>query len=192
MKTSAAAAGALLLLWCLAGCQQLGDWGAAARIASSGEAARVGRVLSGQTVEIVRQADRRALTLRLLGVDAPDRRQEPWGDRARQYLETLTGQRAAIVELRDRDRYGRDLGYLWVDGKLVNARLVAAGHALAGDIPSEPERAQRLQRAQERARLLGLGIWDPQEPLREHPRTFRSRWRDSRDNSDNGGSPPAP
>lgn len=171
----------MALLLGLAGCRQGGSLGP-----HDGESVRVGRVLSGQTLEIVRQDDRAVSQLRLLGIDAPDSRQAPWGARARQYLEALALDRPAVVELRDPDRYGRHRGYLWIDGILVNGQIVAAGHALADSNLAEPDYARHLQRAQERARLLGLGIWDPHEPLREHPKAFRAQRRNV---PDNGGNP---
>ena len=186
MRISAAraAVSSVLVLSCLTGCQHL----ASPEPGSHGEPAIVRQALSGQTVEILRRDNRATLKLRLIGIDAPDRRQAPWGERARQYLEALTLNREATIELLERDRYGRERGYLWIEGTLVNEQLVAAGHALTDDNLAEPDYARRLQRAQERARLLGLGIWDPHQPLREHPQTFRTQRRNF---PDNDGNPPS-
>lgn len=146
---------------------------------------QVQRVLSGQTLDAVDTNDRTSHKLRLLGLDAPDSRQAPWGDRARQALESLTLDRAVRVDRRQRDRFGREWSYVWLNGKLANEQLIAAGWALAADDLADPDYARRLQRAQERARLLELGIWDPVEPLRQSPQNFRAQPRNFPDNKGN-------
>lgn len=146
---------------------------------------QVRRILSGQTLEVIDPRDRTPRELRLLGLDAPDLRQAPWGDRARQALESLTLDQAVRVDMRRSDRFGRDWSYVWLDGQLVNEQLIAAGWALTAADLADPDYARRLQRAQERARLLERGIWDPVAPLRQSPQNFRAQRRNFPDNGGN-------
>ena len=62
--------------------------------------------------------------------------------------------------------FGRRLAYVWKDGAFLNELLIAEGYVLS--VPRSPNHKydQRLSRAQELARLMGQGIWDPEKPIR--------------------------
>ncbi len=135
---------------------------------------KVERVISGQTLEIAGQP---LVKVRLIGIEAPDLRQQPWGQAAKQYLTEILKEQPVLLEL-DRepeDNYGRKMAYVWCDRDLVNEKLVAQGYALA--VPRSPNNKynERLARAQEQARLLGLGIWDSKNPMRLTPSEFRAQ-----------------
>ncbi|MDJ0557442.1 MAG: thermonuclease family protein [Microcoleaceae cyanobacterium MO_207.B10] len=145
----------------------------------SGKTIKVERVVSGQTIEI---ADRSAAVpilepIRLLGISAPDIRQQPWGQQAKTELERLTLGQEVLLEsdFQDKDKFGRQLGYVWLRGILVNEYMVAQGWALAEADFSNTKYIERLANAQEKARLLGLGIWNPEQPMRQAPAQFRSQ-----------------
>lgn len=55
--------------------------------------------------------------VRLLGIDAPEKKQMPWGPRAARFLAKLVLGKTVRVEtdVQARDRYGRLLGYVFVD-----------------------------------------------------------------------------
>ncbi|MBP0004094.1 MAG: thermonuclease family protein [Cyanobacteria bacterium SBC] len=138
-----------------------------------GERGRVVRVASGQTVEV--ELDGRLETIRLIGLDAPDLQQSPWGVEAKQMLEDAIEGKVVGVEF-DRetvDRFDRKLAYLWFDGTLVNAQIVERGYGLAISRPPNVKYETQLQHASARARLLGLGIWNPETPMRQTPGEFR-------------------
>ncbi|MEC4984129.1 MAG: thermonuclease family protein [Oscillatoria sp. PMC 1068.18] len=145
----------------------------------TGLTAQVQRVVSGQTLEVVVTSQQPALIerVRLIGIKAPDLEQEPWGNEAKQQLESLVSEgrdtanpsfKAVTVEsdLQEKDRFERRLGYVWQEGKLLNEELVKQGYAIA--IPSSPniKYSDRLRHAQEYARIMGLGLWNPEQPLR--------------------------
>jgi micrococcal nuclease len=63
------------------------------------------------------------------------------------------------MDARARDRYGRLLAYVWVDGVMVNAELVRRGYAQVMTVPPNV-RYQRLFLALQReARQSGRGLW---------------------------------
>lgn len=140
---------------------------------------KVQRTVSGQTIEIVRTADKIALLeqVRLIGIEAPDLKQQPWGEAAKNQLEKLIGGKQVLLELdvEEKDRFDRFLAYLWEDGVLVNERLVKEGYALATVRSPNKKYQQRLVNAQEWARLMGKGIWNPKQPLRQTPGEFRQQ-----------------
>lgn len=149
----------------------------------TGTTIRVERVVSGQTLEIVDQTANIPVLqqVRLLGITAPDLKQQPWGEEAKRYLQELCQGKEVLLEgnLEEKDPYGRILAYVWLDGVLLNEQLVQEGYVLPEptgvyEQPAlNPQYSQRFQYAQERARILGLGIWNPQNPMRQTPNEFR-------------------
>lgn len=154
-----------------------------------GQRVNVERVVSGQTINIIGMADQTPILepVRLIGIEAPDLKQEPWGTEAKQKLEELVKGHEVLLEfdVEQKDNYGRRLAYLWRDGVLLNERLVKEGYVLATTPQSRRNPSlianvkyiRRLANAQEWARLMGRGIWNPEKPMRETPREFRKRQR---------------
>lgn len=142
--------------------------------------------------------------IRLVGIDAPDLGQRPWGEEARQFLGDQVGlgsnrsdqsrksrnatnatdttnepanDRLVLIsfDTQIEDAYDRVLGYVWTEEGLVNQAIVAEGHALARSYFPNVKYESVLANAQAEARLLGRGIWNPEQPLRETPAAFRQR-----------------
>ena len=144
---------------------------------------KVARVVSGQSLEVLGMAEQPNLIsqVRLIGIDAPDIRHRPWGDNAKQALEKLIGGAEQIVtlefDIEPKDKIGRTLAYVWKDKELLNEKLVKQGYVLF--VPRSPNHKydQRLERAQQWARIMGLGIWQPEKPMRLTPAEFRRQYR---------------
>jgi micrococcal nuclease len=132
---------------------------------------KVVEVWDGRDIEVTDVDSASAITerVRLEGIAVPDLGQEPWGNAAKAELVSLIGNQPVIVEsaAESRDRTGRRLAYLWHNHTLINEKLVAHGVALFTTHLPNTKYDQRLARAQDRARALGLGIWNTQRPLRE-------------------------
>lgn len=167
--------GALLMFlgWGLVACQQPD--------LPQGRVAVVQYIASGQTIEVLDPNRRPALIerVRLIGLDAPDLEQVPWGSDAKQYLEERLLRQSVLLEtdVESQDRFERRLAYVWLGQELINESLIAQGYALAVARSPNLKHDQRLTRAQEKARLLGLGIWNPDAPLRTTPEEFRAEGR---------------
>jgi micrococcal nuclease len=108
--------------------RSLGLWLALALLSARTVAAQVvERVIDGDTL-IVQTVG----TVRLIGVDTPEtvhprRAVEPFGPEATRFTRTLAEGRAVRLEYegKRRDRYGRTLGYVYLDdGTFVNAEIV--------------------------------------------------------------------
>jgi micrococcal nuclease len=142
---------------------------------------KVAQVISGQGLEVLGMAEQPNLIslVRLIGVSAPDLRQAPWGDDARQLLETLIGDTDKLepvvleFDLETKDTIGRTLAYVWKDQVLLNEEIVKQGYALFTPRSPNHKYDQRLERAQQWARIVGKGIWDPKKPMRVTPDEFR-------------------
>jgi micrococcal nuclease len=137
-------------------------------------------VSDGDTVSVI--LDNRKEKIRLIGIDAPELGQKPWGAESKRYLETLlssSGWKVALeFDVEKRDKYGRVLAYLkTTDGKLINLLMVRDGYAMLFTVPPNVRYAGELRAAQREAREKQLGIWSgkglnerPGDYRREHPR----------------------
>ena len=135
---------------------------------------KVTRVLSGQTVEVRLTGASETVKLRIEGIDAPDWRQDPWATAAREKLEDLVLNKSIAIEAENTegDRYNRLRGHLWLGQILIAQELVEAGCVLAND--KYPHAHSKLLRSsQEYARLMGYGIWNPEQAMRYTPSQFR-------------------
>lgn len=145
----------------------------------AGVRVRVAQVISGQVIEVERPGNTTGQNerVRLIGIDAPDLAQQPWGPEAKRRVTQLLTNKNVSLELGQeaKDRFDRTLAYVWLNnGNLLNEQLVKQGYALA--VPRSPniKYDQRLSRAQEHARLMGVGIWNPDQPMRQTPAEFRA------------------
>ena len=155
-----------LIAFCLltVGCQSVAT--------PKGSKVNVTRVVSGQSLMVSGAAG--ASSVRLLGIDAPDLQQQPWGQAAKNRLKEIIKSQPVLLEFdREAERDGHRLAYAWTGGVLLNEQLVKEGYVLA--VPRSPNHKydQRLERAQEWARLMGQGIWNPKNPMRLTPSEFR-------------------
>ena len=169
-----------LVLCCillLAGCQSTPG--------SNGLTVQVQRVISGQTIDVLNSAQQPASLerVRLIGIEAPDLKQQPWGETAKNYLEQILsksmGQQVVLQpvflepDVQEKDTSGRWLAYVWYEGVLLNEKLVKQGYVLAAPRSPNHKYDDRLARAQEYARIMGYGIWNPDQPMRLTPAEFR-------------------
>lgn len=140
---------------------------------------KIARVVSGQSLEVLGMAEQPNLIsqVRLIGIDAPDLRQRPWGDGAKQALEKLIGNTEKPVmlefDIEAKDKIGRTLAYVWKDRKLLNEEVVKQGYALFVGRSPNHKYDRRLERAQQLARIMGQGIWNSENPMRTTPAEFR-------------------
>ncbi|MBS9386721.1 MAG: thermonuclease family protein [Dolichospermum sp. BR01] len=140
---------------------------------------KIARVVSGQSLEVLGMEAQPNLIsqVRLIGLDAPDIRQFPWGEDAKQLVEGLIGGANQAVnlefDLEAKDKFNRTLAYVWKDKLLLNEEVVKQGYALFVARSPNHKYDQRLERAQQWARIMGKGIWNPDKPMRITPGEFR-------------------
>jgi micrococcal nuclease len=137
-------------------------------------------VADGDTVTVMLSSKKEKV--RLIGIDAPELGQKPWGYDAKKYLESLISSSGSRVRLEydvdRRDKYGRILAYLWTnDGTLVNLSMVKNGQAVLYTFPPNVKYVNDLKAAQAEARNKRLGIWSgkgieerPGDYRKQHPR----------------------
>jgi micrococcal nuclease len=140
--------------------------------------AKIKRVVSGQTIEVL--VENRPYKLRLTGVNVPSVAQKPWGSNAKKFLiDTLMNQPTSSslfleTDVTVTDKFGRLQGYVWLQDQLINEKLVEQGHAIVNLTYTDGRYDQKLLNAQNYARLMGKGIWNPQQPLKEFNSTSQT------------------
>ncbi|RLJ06571.1 MAG: hypothetical protein DRP12_03830 [Candidatus Aenigmatarchaeota archaeon] len=104
---------------------------------------RITEVIDGDTV-LAETGER----IRLLGINAPEKGQKFW-NLCRKMLKGLLLNRTVRLEAdeEDRDRWGRLLRWVWLEGKLVNEELVRQGCAFPYIIPPNQKYAERIEKA---------------------------------------------
>jgi micrococcal nuclease len=149
--------------------------GPPARAGSALPEARIVKVNDGDTV-VLRMEGKNYHT-RLIGIDAPEMGQEPWGEKAKKHLRELIKGSSGMVrvetDITKYDKYDRLLAYLWVDEKtMLNELMLRDGYAVLFTIQPNSKQVDRLKKAQHAAREKRLGIWGP-DGLAERPIAYK-------------------
>ncbi|HEY9900669.1 MAG TPA: thermonuclease family protein [Pantanalinema sp.] len=136
---------------------------------------KVIKVADGDTVTIMTDAGKERI--RLLGIDTPEKKQLPWGPRAKAFTEQQVMGKEVRVEtdVEPRDRYGRVLGYVYVGRTFLNLELVRQGYAMLYTSPPNVAHTDELVAAQREARQAGRNIWSPRDGLTETPYEYRHK-----------------
>ena len=143
----------------------LGGWRlGTARSSTAGATVSVVAVIDGDTIDVV-WAGRRE-RVRLLGVDTPEtvdprRPVGCYGPEAAAFTNRrLLGRTARLrFDRQRRDRFGRLLAYVEVDGRRVNDELLAGGYARLLVIPPNGRHGRVMLDQELAARSSGRGLW---------------------------------
>lgn len=127
---------------------------------------RVVSVADGDTITVL-DAGRMEHRIRLNGIDAPESRQ-PFSQVSRRQLSELVAGRDVLVVWDKRDRYGRLIGTVLVDGTNANLAQLTAGLAwyyryYAADVPADLR--PRYEAAEADARAARRGLWADPQPV---------------------------
>ncbi len=122
----------------------------------------VGTVVQGRCVAAVDgdslavEADGDRLSVHLAGIDAPEMGEEPWGPRARRYLQAMAAGESVTVRVvavgdggvvATVERRGTDLALAMVDAGLARA------------LPDGPGASEQYRQAEAAMREIGWGLW---------------------------------
>jgi endonuclease YncB( thermonuclease family) len=120
--------------------------------------------VTGRLIESLQQGvySSRGDSIRLSGIDAPEKAQ-PFGQRSKESLSSLVFDKAVTVEWSKRDKYGRIVGKVLIDGTDANLEQIKAGMAwfyrrYAKELPSggcRDLRARRICRTQPKEGPMG-------------------------------------
>jgi len=126
---------------------------------------RVVAVADGDTVTVL-DASNAQWKIRLMGIDAPEKKMA-FGQKSKEHLSDLVFNKQVKVEYNKKDKYGRTVGKILVDGVDANLEQVKAGLAWHY---KQYQREQSLEDratyvlAEELARNQHLGLWVDTNP----------------------------
>jgi micrococcal nuclease len=119
--------------------------------------AKVTRVIDGDTVELANGEH-----VRYIGMDTPEMRPvEDFAKAATEANRKLVERETVrlVLDVEERDRYGRLLAYVYVDDTFVNAELVRRGLAQVATYPPNVKHQEEFLKLQREAREEGRGLW---------------------------------
>jgi len=116
---------------------------------SDGDTLNVQKVENGKFVGEV-------MKIRMFGIDAPEKTQD-YGIESKQALEKLINGKTLEIEEKNRDRYGRTVAVVYVNGKNVNEEMVKNGNAWW--YQEYDKKDTKMQAYQENAKKNKLGLF---------------------------------
>lgn len=142
---------------------------------------QIDKVLDGDSI-VLRDRNGQRLSVRLAGIDAPERGQA-YADRSRQNLRNLTTNCTPEWIFQKIDRYGRSIGLIFCDGRDLGQAQLETGLAWHFSRYAKEQRFEQRTaylNAQLRAQRAGIGLWRDAEPM--PPWSFREQRRGIRAN----------
>lgn len=127
---------------------------------------RVVGVADGDTVTVL-DATNTQFKIRLMGIDAPEKKQA-FGQKSKEHLSELVFNKQVSVEYTKKDKYGRTVGKVIMDGVDVNLEQVKAGLAWHYKQYQREQSTQDIAAyilAEELARNETRGLWVDVEPM---------------------------
>jgi len=125
-------------------------------------------ISDGDTITVL-QPDKTQMKVRLAEIDCPEKKQ-PFGNKAKEALSEKIFGKYVKVEWTKKDRYGRVIGKVYLNGRYINKEMIEEGWAWHyTDYSHSPEMAE----AQECAKNHKLGLWADKHPV--PPWDFRKK-----------------
>jgi endonuclease YncB( thermonuclease family) len=127
---------------------------------------RVVGVSDGDTVTVL-VSERDQYKVRISGIDAPEKKQA-FGQKAKAMMSDLVYGKDVVVEWSKRDRYGRTIGVVMVDGQDAGLTLLRAGlawHYKQYQREQTPAQREQYGTAEETARAERVGLWADDDPM---------------------------
>lgn len=126
--------------------------------------ATVTNVVDGDTIDV--QFEGSEERIRLILVDTPETKHpqkgvQPFGPEASEFTTSRLSGKDVTLELgiEERDRYGRLLAYVFLNGENFNERLLSEGLGRVAVYPPNTEYLDEFRSAEAEAKAAGKGIW---------------------------------
>ena len=116
----------------------------------------VSRVIDGDTIKLENGA-----AVRYIGINAAEMPNQCYAQEATKFNRQLVEGKSVTLEkdISETDKYGRLLRYVYLDGVMINAKLVADGYAQVATYPPDVKYVDNFLRAQQQAKTVKLGLW---------------------------------
>ncbi len=124
------------------------------------------RVVDGDTF-VINYNDKEE-KVRLIGVDTPEsvhpdkEKNTKFGEEVSKFSKkTLLGKKVELeFDVSQRDKYGRLLAYVYLDGQMYNKMLLKKGYAKTATYPPNVKYVEAFTKLQEQARENKVGLWE--------------------------------
>lgn len=118
-------------------------------------------VKDGDTIVVLH--DGKGETIRLYGVDAPEKKQD-FGTKAKQFVSDLIFNHDVLVKTHGKDRYGRTIGEVFFnEGQNLNHEIVKYGMGWWYEQYSPHD--EDLKKLQNEAQVNKVGLWSMNNPV---------------------------
>jgi endonuclease YncB( thermonuclease family) len=117
-------------------------------------------ITDGDTFTVLDSANQQ-YKIRLEGIDAPESHQA-YGTQSRKALSEKVFEKHVTVEWREKDKYGRTLGNIFLDDRWINKDMVQEGWAWHY---REYSKSEVLADAESEARTSHSGLWQDDKPI---------------------------
>ena len=138
---------------------------------------KVIHVADGDTITILDSSNQH-LKIRLSGIDAPEKA-KAYGQRSKEHLSGLVQGQQVIVETAKKDKYGRHVGHVLINGQDVNLEQLRAGLAWyyrEYERELTPDLQKNYALAEAEAKDARMGLWSDAQPVPpwqwRHPARF--------------------
>lgn len=121
---------------------------------------KVVRVADGDTFTIL-DPDKKQIRIRFYGIDCPEKGQDFYR-KAKDFTSERSFGKNVKIEVKDKDRYGRIVGMVWIKGENLNLSLLQEG--LAWHYTSF-DKSKAFAQAEQNARKRNKNIWSHKEPI---------------------------
>ena len=127
------------------------------------------RVVDGDTLVI--NYNGKNEKVRLIGVDTPEsvhpneEKNTEFGDSVSKFSkEILSGKQVGLeFDVQERDKYGRLLAYVYLEGQMYNKLLLEKGYAKIATYPPNVKYVEEFTTIQKQARKNKVGLWAYEE-----------------------------
>lgn len=121
---------------------------------------KVVAITDGDTFTLLK-ADSTTTKIRLASIDCPERKQ-PFSTKAKDFVSDEIFGITVAIKIQSKDRYRREIGWVYYEGKCLNEELLKEGLAWHFKRYSDDEKLQELE---DRARKKKKGLWAEQDPV---------------------------
>ncbi len=111
------------------------------------------KIIDGDTLDI--KIESNVIRIRLADIDTPERNQ-PWGLEAKKFLATKILKKEVQILITNKDRYGRQIGNIFLGNTNINELMVLKGHAWAY---RKYLNNKNLIEIETKARKASIGLW---------------------------------
>jgi endonuclease YncB( thermonuclease family) len=117
------------------------------------------KIIDGDTLDV--NVDSSVIRIRLADIDAPERSQ-PWGLEAKKFLATKVLKKEVQILITNKDRYGRQIGNIYLGNTDINELMVLKGHAWAY---RKYLHNKNLIESENKARKASIGLWHKNDAI---------------------------